>query len=163
MAEFSFVQDRNGKVLGLWVADRGAIEQPGLLEALLARQEQTAGLLGQPRRVVPNSYDNKGGFFVMFGSTPAPGEASGDVGPEGKPADKLFIGMSIEAAVGILGEPSARVDAGAMLGMYRKVSVSAEAKAALGKKELCLWRRPEGEYNLVFEDGKLAQIHSVPK
>ena len=163
MQDYSLVQDQEGKVLGLWFADRQVLESPGLLEAVLAKDERTAGLIGQSRRTLPNTYDNKGGIFVMFGISRAPGEASSPAGRPVKLSEKLYIGMSYDEAVAILGEPAARQGGNAMLGGYGKVTGSPKAIAAIGQQELCIWRREEGEYDLIFQNGKLVNIYSVPK
>ncbi|MGW6907426.1 hypothetical protein [Streptomyces sp. NPDC054940] len=44
-----------------------------MIEAVLFR-EDLVHLLGAEYRVVPNTYDDQGGAFVMFGRRPAPGE-----------------------------------------------------------------------------------------
>jgi hypothetical protein len=163
MPGYTLVKDQDGKVLGLWFADRQVLESPGLLEAVLAKDERTVGLIGQSRRILPNTHNNDGGIFVMFGTSLAPGEASSPSSRPFKPSEKLYIGMSYDEVVAILGEPAARQGGDAMLGRYGKVSGSPRAVAAIGQQEFCIWLRGEGEYDLVFQNGKLMNISSVPK
>lgn len=64
----------DGEIVGLWFADTGSARDRGLIEALLFGQD-LGHLLGVEHRVVPNTYDDRGGAFVMFGRHLAPGEA----------------------------------------------------------------------------------------
>ena len=75
-ATYSLVRDKaTGEILGLWLADPNCAspERPGFVETLLAKHG-AVGLITAPRRIVPNTFDAKGGCFVMFGNQRAPGE-----------------------------------------------------------------------------------------
>lgn len=63
----------DGEIVGLWCASGAHAGDRGLIEAVLFR-EDLVHLLGAEYRVVPNTYDDQGGAFVMFGRRPAPGE-----------------------------------------------------------------------------------------
>jgi len=62
-------------VLGLWLADPkdASAERKGFVETLLMKHGAIK-LVVAPRRIVPNTFDAKGGCFVMFGNQRAPGE-----------------------------------------------------------------------------------------
>jgi hypothetical protein len=79
---YSYVRNERHQVRGVWLSyEPRAVDVEGDVDALLARgindgllpEDEAADLFG-PRRVVPNRYDDRGGIFVMFGSTRAPGE-----------------------------------------------------------------------------------------
>jgi hypothetical protein len=84
MSEYRPVTDRSGSVHGVWVRDPGVANDPGQLSTLLLREnfanEIVAWVSSGQYRVVPNTYDDAGGVFVMFGSAPAPGERAGGAG-----------------------------------------------------------------------------------
>lgn len=69
---YARVRTRDGEIVGLWFADTARARDRGLIEALLFR-EDLGHLLGTEHRVVPNTVDDKGGAFVMFGHHRAPG------------------------------------------------------------------------------------------
>jgi hypothetical protein len=79
-----------------------------------------------------------------------------------KISDQLFVGMPISKIIELLGEPGAKSSGGELLGAFRQVSGSSSALSNLARKEYWMWKRPEGEYQLIIEDGKLSQIHSTP-
>ncbi|MFI7644173.1 WD40 repeat domain-containing protein [Nonomuraea sp. NPDC049400] len=70
---FARVRTSDGEIVGLWFARTGDARDRGLIEAVLFR-EDLGHLLGAEHRVVPNTYDDSGGAFVMFGHHLAPGE-----------------------------------------------------------------------------------------
>ena len=79
MADYSFVKGVTGNVAGIWVRELNTIETPFVLEALFAKHKNLSGeiieaILNKRYRVIPNTYDQEGGYFLMFGSEPAPGE-----------------------------------------------------------------------------------------
>ena len=75
-AEHSLLRSSNGKVRGLWLfGDRANAQDRRLITALLLEHGLPAAtLLRRGYRIVPNKYDSAGGYFVMFGSSKAPGE-----------------------------------------------------------------------------------------
>ena len=77
-------------------------------------------------------------------------------------SDKLRVGMSMHEVEAILGPPSSQMGGGDLLGMFGKVSGSARAISSISQKRYVVWRRPEGEYQLVFVGDTLESIHSVP-
>jgi hypothetical protein len=75
-ATYSLVYDKKTReVLGLWLADPkdASAERKGYVETLLMKHG-AGELVVAPRRIVPNTFDAKGGCFVMFGNQRAPGE-----------------------------------------------------------------------------------------
>ncbi|NQT71854.1 MAG: hypothetical protein HQ553_03670 [Chloroflexi bacterium] len=78
MSDYSMVRDKSGNVNGLWLRDPEAAQNRDLLSFLLIDEslpdELIAAVLAGSYRVVPNTFDNAGGCFVIFGSAPAPGE-----------------------------------------------------------------------------------------
>ncbi|WP_443242769.1 WD40 repeat domain-containing protein [Streptomyces sp. 4N124] len=71
--DYAKVRTSDGEIVGLWFADTERARDQGLIEAFLFA-EDLAHLLGAEYRVVPNTYDDRGGAFVMFGRHFAPGE-----------------------------------------------------------------------------------------
>ena len=80
MGDYAMVTDNNGNVCGLWVRDPQMAQRPSLLCMLLVEENITKELqmlvLAEQFRTVPNTFDNAGGCFIMFGSELAPGEIS---------------------------------------------------------------------------------------
>jgi hypothetical protein len=77
MAEYAILDGPDGKVWGFWF--RSQPEQSTM--RMIATQKKLSDevyqdILTQNYRIVPNTYDNNGGFWVMFGSRLAPGEKS---------------------------------------------------------------------------------------
>lgn len=70
---FAKVRTTGGEIVGLWFASTAHANDRGLVEASLFR-EDLLHLLEAEYRVVPNTYDDSGGAFVMFGHHLAPGE-----------------------------------------------------------------------------------------
>jgi hypothetical protein len=99
MADYSFVKDPNGQVVGMWLRDK-ELPQDTMHLMIITLLKKHQGRLAEVRmpisddllkmvtsqnyRVVPNDFDQKGGCFVMFGQTLAPGE-------EGKTVYKIEI------------------------------------------------------------------------
>ena len=91
MGDYSFVKDETGKVVGIWANDPKLVKDRMSLMALhcvceLPTKCGAMILLGD-YRVVPNTFDRAGGWFVMLGSALAPGEVPGTGGetqPKGK-------------------------------------------------------------------------------
>lgn len=81
------------------------------------------------------------------------------------PGDKLYIGMSFDEIVLLLGKPSGINPGTEMLkvGPSSIVVASEETRAQLARTQYCMWKRPEGEYLLTIEDGKLANIYAKPE
>lgn len=78
-ADYSFVRDGKGNVVGMWLRDPELAQDSFTLMALLSKHQQlSGGLLNavttQQYRVVSNTFDDAGGCFLMFGTSPAPGE-----------------------------------------------------------------------------------------
>jgi len=97
MADYSFVKDPNGKIAGMWLRDKGLSRNTMYLITLLRKHQDLLAEVPMPisdeliktvtsqnYRVVPNNFDQKGGCFIMFGQTLAPGE-------EGKTGHKIEI------------------------------------------------------------------------
>lgn len=78
MADYSMVREKSGKVLGLWLRNPEDAQNRDLLSMLLIKHnlpnDLCAVVLEGGYRVVPNTFDDAGGCFVMFESEPAPGE-----------------------------------------------------------------------------------------
>lgn len=79
MADFAAVRDEKGDVAGLWLKSSADAKDPIYLATLLLRsgvpQETSAKVFSGDYRVVANNLDAKGGVFLMFGTSAAPGEA----------------------------------------------------------------------------------------
>jgi len=88
MAGYSLVKDQNGDVCGFWLQDpeewlsdaegEGAMKYLKLQMLTIKHrlpQEVFSAILEGNFRLVPNKVDSKGGKFLMFGSTTAPGES----------------------------------------------------------------------------------------
>jgi hypothetical protein len=82
----------------------------------------------------------------------------------GKPGDALQIGMPFSEVVQLLGEPSGVNPGTEMLeaGPHHQVVASEETHEQLARTSYYMWKRPEGMYLLVIEDGKLARIQGRP-
>ena len=72
MAVFSFVKDQNGKVSGLWVKNRADAENQIYLMTLFMRGGLSTEVISGGFRIVPNTVDSNGGYFVMPGTARAP-------------------------------------------------------------------------------------------
>jgi WD40 repeat protein len=70
---FAQVRTTDGEIVGLWFASITHARDRMLIETVLFG-EDLQHLLGTEHRVVPNTYDDRGGAFVMFGHHLAPGE-----------------------------------------------------------------------------------------
>ena len=68
------MKDRSGKVYGVWVEGEEDANNQVYVMTLFMRGGLQSEQISEGWRVVPNRVDNKGGFFVMLGSYPAPGE-----------------------------------------------------------------------------------------
>jgi hypothetical protein len=89
MADYSFVKDPNGQIVGMWLRDK-ELPRDTMHLMIITLLKKHQGRLAEARmpisddllkmatsqnyRVVPNNVDQKGGCFVMFGQTLAPGE-----------------------------------------------------------------------------------------
>lgn len=91
MGDYSFVNDDRGDICGLWLRDSNLTTSKNTISMLLIKHgadNLVESALSGNFRIVPNSYDEQGGVFVMFGSAPAPGEnfsRSGDARDDSKP------------------------------------------------------------------------------
>lgn len=65
---FAFVRNRSEEVVGFWFADAESAENRVLIDALLVR-EGLQRWIGRRYRVMPNTVDDKGGAFVLFGDS----------------------------------------------------------------------------------------------
>jgi hypothetical protein len=87
MPDYAFVKDRNENVCGIWLHnpeewfsdanENGALKYLKL-QTLIVKHDLSHEIfnliLDGNFRLVPNTVDNNGGKFLMFGSLPAPGE-----------------------------------------------------------------------------------------
>jgi tetratricopeptide (TPR) repeat protein len=71
---FSYVKDSTGKIYGVWVKNEADANNQTYAITLFLRGGLTSEKITGNLRAVPNRVDNKGGYFVMLGSYPAPGE-----------------------------------------------------------------------------------------
>jgi hypothetical protein len=78
MREFRLVKDQNGQVRGLWLRHQAHAQERRFIAALLVELELPKELVGavlmRDYRVVPNTFDNREGYFVMLETALAPGE-----------------------------------------------------------------------------------------
>lgn len=74
MNDFVFVKNKQGEVLGFWVKNSKEVSNRQTIELLLKKLFLPLSLLKEGYRVVPNTFDGRGGSFVMLGSLLAPGE-----------------------------------------------------------------------------------------
>jgi hypothetical protein len=87
MADYSFVKDPDGQILGLWIRDTELARSPIYITTLLKKHQGRLAeirmpisdelieiALSQNYRIVANGFDQQGGCFVMFGQASAPGE-----------------------------------------------------------------------------------------
>jgi len=73
VAEYAVLDGPDGKVWGLWF--RSQPDQYILrMVAVELSEEVYREVYQQHYRIVPNTFDDKGGFWVMLGSRLAPGE-----------------------------------------------------------------------------------------
>ncbi len=78
MADYSLVRAKSGDIDGVWLRDPAVVNEPMALTFLLIKeglpQHVQAMVAAGSYRVVPNTYNNNGGCFVMWGATLVPGE-----------------------------------------------------------------------------------------
>lgn len=82
--DFSLVKDQNYAIRGIWLRNPDEAHDVYFLTMLATRmtlehgarfpREYVAAVLAKQYRVVPNTENEAGGCFVMFGGAPAPGE-----------------------------------------------------------------------------------------
>lgn len=81
MDDYSLVNDSTGDICGIWLCDSSKANNKNIVAMLLIKHGGNnlaeSVLLGD-FRIVPNSFDEKGGVFMMFGSELAPGENPAD-------------------------------------------------------------------------------------
>jgi hypothetical protein len=75
---------------------------------------------------------------------------------------RICVGMTREDVTSVLGQPTSALGGGAMLGMFGSATGSANAISSLSQKTYCVWRRPEGEWKLVFAGDRLTDIYQTP-
>lgn len=75
---------------------------------------------------------------------------------------RIHAGMSLAEVEKLLGPPSSHLGGGALLGMFGSVSGSASAISSVSQRQFYVWRRPEGEWKLVFVGDKLTDVYSAP-
>lgn len=76
---------------------------------------------------------------------------------------QLRLGMSLNEVENILGPHSSQTTAGEVMGMFANVAGFANSNSSLSNKKYITWRRPEGNYELVFSGDVLVNLYSVPK
>jgi len=80
--------------------------------------------------------------------------------------ERLHVGMHMREVEKLLGPPSAQTtgaDAlGSLFGASTSIGGSARSLSSFTQQRFAVWRRPEGEYRLVFEGDRLVQIHKIP-
>ena len=79
MGEYAMVRGKGDKVVGIWVRDADLAKNRMGLQ-MLAIKHQLGNEIGIKLgngnyRIVPNSYDSNGGYFLMLGNDLAPGES----------------------------------------------------------------------------------------
>ena len=78
MGDYSIVNDSGGNICGIWLRDSNQASNKNIIAMLLMKEKGGDNLvelaLSGNFRIVPNSFDEKGGVFIMFNSKPAPGE-----------------------------------------------------------------------------------------
>jgi hypothetical protein len=77
-------------------------------------------------------------------------------------SQKLRVGMKMNEVEQILGPPWGQLGGGDILGMFGGVSGSARAISSMSQKRYVVWRKPDGEYRLVFVGDELVEICSTP-
>ena len=82
----------------------------------------------------------------------------------GSPGGQLHIGMPFDQIVRLLGKPDGVNQGTEMLepNPRHTVAASGPTRQRLARTQYCMWKRPEGTYLLVVEDGKLASISMKP-
>ena len=73
MEAYQYLRDENQKICGLWLANPE--DANGTFIAMLLLKVDAPEAVRDGYRIAPNTLDNKGGCFVLFGSTNAPGES----------------------------------------------------------------------------------------
>jgi len=78
MADYSFVRGKNDDIEGVWLRDPALAKDSMALVFLLTKEgipeHVRVMIVAGNYRVVPNTYSDTGGCFVMWGSTLVPGE-----------------------------------------------------------------------------------------
>lgn len=74
MADFAFIKDQNGNVKGIWVKNRADADDQVYIMTLFMRGGLSTDAITGGYRIVSNTVDSNGGYFVMLGSARAPGE-----------------------------------------------------------------------------------------
>ena len=77
-------------------------------------------------------------------------------------SEKLRVGMKMSEVEGILGPPSNQLKGGTLVGMFGSVAGPANAISSISQRRYVVWRKPEGEYKLVFVGDELVDIYSTP-
>lgn len=88
---------------------------------------------------------------------------------DGQPVPRIRIGMTFNEVCAVLGPPLGTTSGSEMLGGKGKVTGvfsdpygMVETRSKLFSKKYCLWQRPEGDYELVFEHERLTTITRAP-
>ena len=78
MADYSLVEDESGDITGVWLRTPVLARDKNFLKALCIKENLSDGVYAAvysgSYRVEPNTSDDRGGCFVIWGTTP-PGEA----------------------------------------------------------------------------------------
>lgn len=85
---------------------------------------------------------------------------------KGAQEEKLPIGMPLIKIIQLLGPPTAGMEGGDVMASLKNtgadISGALSLSGAMHGKQFMEWERPEGKYQLVIENGKLARIFSAP-
>ncbi len=73
---------------------------------------------------------------------------------------KIREGMSLDEIIAVLGRPSSIIQGGSPLGRFGDVSGAPGALSSLSRNQYYVWRRPEGEWRLVFAGDRLPKYLS---
>lgn len=77
MADYSLVKDQSGDIIGVWLRNPALARDRNFLKALCTEKNLSDGVYAAVYSgsycIDPNTSDDRGGCFVIWGSTP-PGE-----------------------------------------------------------------------------------------
>lgn len=103
MTSYRPVTDRQGNIHGFWLRDPEDAYDRDLLVDILMQENLPDDMVALASmgnyRVVPNTFDDAGGCFIMFGSVPAPGERAAPI-KQGQVRNLALVWTLITLAVG---------------------------------------------------------------
>jgi hypothetical protein len=70
--------------------------------------------------------------------------------------------MTLDQVIEVLGQPSSTMAGGDLLARFGSVSGSTQGVSSVAARAFYVWRRPEGQYKLVFQNGVLADVYAAP-